>query len=127
MGVRIDKWLWAVRLYKTRSLASEACRSGKISMQGLVVKPSREIKIGDVIEVYKTPLQLKIKVKELLENRVGAPLVSNYMEDLTPKEEYDKILLLKDKQFEKRDRGTGRPTKKERRDIDEFKDFDYED
>ena len=127
MGVRIDKWLWAVRLYKTRSLASEACRSGKISMLGLVVKPSREIKIGDVIEVYKTPLQLKIRVKELLENRVGAPLVSNHMEDLTPKEEYDKILLLKDKQFEKRDRGSGRPTKKERRDIDEFKDFDYED
>lgn len=123
MGVRVDKWLWAVRLYKTRSLASEACRSGKISIMGIVLKPSREIKIGDIIEVYKTPLLLKVKVKELLESRVGAPLVSNYMEDLTPKEEYDKILLLKDKQFEKRDRGAGRPTKKERREIDDFKEI----
>jgi ribosome-associated heat shock protein Hsp15 len=121
MGLRIDKWLWAVRLYKTRSQATEACRSGKISIDGMVVKASRDVKIGDEIEVYKSPLQMKVKVKDFLENRVGAKLVELYMIDLTPKEEYEKLLNVKSKNFEYRDRGTGRPTKKERRVIDDFK------
>lgn len=121
MSLRIDKWLWAVRLYKTRSQATEACRSGKISIAGYVVKPSREVKIGDEIEVYKSPLQIKVKVKDLLGSRVGAKLVELYMIDLTPKEEYDKLLKINTKQFEHRERGTGRPTKKERREIEDFK------
>lgn len=122
MSVRIDKWLWAVRLYKTRSQATEACRSSKISIMGQVVKPSREVKLEDEIEVFKSPLQLKVKVLALLEERVSAKFVENFMIDLTPKEEYEKLLRINTKKFEIRDTGTGRPTKKERRSIDDFKD-----
>ena len=121
--IRIDKWLWAVRLFKTRTQASDACRGGKVKMDGQNVKPSRDIKVGEEIEVQMGIVRKKVVVKAILKNRVGAKLVENYMEDLTPAEEYEKLDLLKLLNYEKRDRGTGRPTKKNRRDIKKLKGF----
>jgi len=118
---RVDKWLWSVRLFKTRSQATDACKSGKISIDDQSVKPSREIHIGDIIMIRQSPLIKTVKVKELLKSRVGAKLVENYMEDLTPEEEYTKLKLLREVNFEIRDRGIGRPTKKERRIIERLK------
>lgn len=123
-GVRIDKWLWAVRLFKTRSQATDACKSGKIKIESKTVKASREVKIGETISFNKDHINRTVKVKELLKNRVGAKLVEIYMQDLTPQEEYDKQKILRSGSFEYRDRGEGRPTKRERRDIDKLKDFD---
>lgn len=120
-GLRIDKWLWAVRLFKTRSLASEACKSGKVSIGNIKVKPSREVKFEDVIVIHSTPMIRTVKVKGLTENRVSAKLVENYLEDLTPEEEYLKLKLKKEINYELRPRGLGRPTKKERRLIERLK------
>jgi ribosome-associated heat shock protein Hsp15 len=118
---RIDKWLWAVRLFKTRANASEACRTGKVKLREETVKPSREVIPGDIY-VVKTELMTKtVRVKMLLKNRVGAKLVPDYLEDLTPQEELERLMLKKEMNYEKRDRGSGRPTKKERRDIDKLK------
>jgi len=119
--IRIDKWLWAVRLYKTRSIATEACKAGRIKIDGVAVKPSRTIHKGTIIEVFQPPMQKTIEVKELLKNRVGAKLVENYIVDHTPEEEYEKLQLIKEMRTEWRNRGTGRPTKKDRRDIDRLK------
>ncbi len=116
---RIDKYLWAVRLFKTRSQATEACRAGKVKVDDQAVKPSREIHIGMVITVQGGPILRTIKIKELLEKRVGAKLVNQYMEDLTPAEEYQKLEIAKS-QAGMRPHGKGRPTKKERRDIDRW-------
>jgi ribosome-associated heat shock protein Hsp15 len=124
MGVRIDKWLWAVRLFKTRSLATEACKSGKASINGKAIKPSKEVNIGDIVEVKKDIVLMKVKVLGLSEKRMGAALVANFMEDLTPQEEYDKRTIIKSSQFEYRDRGVGRPTKRDRRYLKNFKDID---
>lgn len=120
-SIRIDKWLWAVRLFKTRSQASDACRGGKVKIDGQNVKPSREIKVGEEIEVQLGIVRRKVCVKTVLKNRVGAKLVEEYMKDLTPIEEYEKLELLKQLNHEKRDRGSGRPTKKNRRDISKLK------
>lgn len=119
--IRIDKYLWAIRLYKTRSLATEACRCGHVRMNGMPLKPSHEIKVGEVYELSIEQLHKVVQVKQLLGNRVGAKLLENYMVDLTPKEEYERIQLIRQYAFEKRDRGVGRPTKRQRRDIEEFK------
>ena len=119
--VRIDKWLWAVRLYKTRSLATEACRAGKVKHNGMPIKSSHTVKVGDVYELTIEQLHKVVEVKVLLCNRVGAKLVPDYLIDLTPAEEYERIQMIRQYNFERRDRGTGRPTKRERRDIDEFK------
>jgi ribosome-associated heat shock protein Hsp15 len=121
--IRIDKWLWAVRLFKTRTQASDACRGGKVKMDGQNVKPSRDIKVGEEIEIQIGIIRKKVAVKAILKNRVGAKLVENYMDDLTPVEEYEKLAMLKQLNYEKRDRGTGRPTKKNRRDITKLKGF----
>ncbi len=118
---RIDKWLWSVRLFKTRSQATEACRSGKITINEQTLKPSREARIGDVIVIRQGPLTKTVQVKELLKSRVGAKLVSDYMIDLTPEEEYIKLQMTREVNFEIRDRGMGRPTKKERRIIERLK------
>jgi ribosome-associated heat shock protein Hsp15 len=120
--VRIDKWLWVVRLYKTRNLASEACRGGKVKIGGQSVKPSREIKLGDIIDLQWNSINRRVQVKKLATNRVGAALVEQLMTDLTPKEEFERLELLRQFKAENRPRGTGRPTKKERRDIDRIKD-----
>lgn len=119
--IRIDKYLWAVRLYKTRSLATEACRCGHVRLGGQPVKASHEIKVGEVYEVSIEQLHKVIEVTQLLGNRVGAKLVENFMADRTPQEEYERIQIVRQYAFEKRDRGAGRPTKRERRDIEEFK------
>jgi len=122
--VRIDKWLWAVRVYKTRNQAAEACRAGKVKMDGLAVKPSRDIKAGDLIEISVPPIKRIFEVLEPIKNRVGAKLVAQFARDLTPQQEYDKLKLINEMNFERRDRGTGRPTKKERRLIDYLKQED---
>ncbi len=119
--VRIDKWLWAVRIYKTRSMAGDACRAGKVKMDGIAVKPSRNLKTGDVITVSLGPLTRTLKVTALIHNRVSAKLVPESLEDLTPVEEYERIKFMKELNAEKRDRGTGRPTKKDRRQIEKLK------
>lgn len=119
--IRIDKYLWAIRLYKTRSLATEACRCGHVRMNGMPLKASHEIKVGEVYELSIEQLHKVIEVKQLLGNRVGAKLLENYMVDQTPKEEYERIQLVRQYAFEKRDRGAGRPTKRDRRDIEDFK------
>lgn len=119
--IRIDKWLWAVRLFKTRTQASDACRGGKVKMDGQNVKPSRDIRVGEEIEVRTGAIRKKVAVKAILKNRIGAKLVDDYLEDLTPSEEYEKLDMLKQLNYEKRDRGTGRPTKKNRRDIAKLK------
>ena len=120
---RIDKWLWAVRAFKTRSQASEACRAGKVKVDDQPVKPSRMVTKDMIITVQSGPIKRQFKVIELLHNRVGAKLVSQYMEDLTPEEEYQKLEMIRSNQM-KRDRGAGRPTKKERREMDSW--FDWE-
>ena len=122
-SVRIDKWLWCVRLYKTRTLSAEACSGGKVTIDDVNVKPSRAVKVGDIIKVHQPPLWRTVKVVDILENRVGAKVVPQYMEDLPPQEEYDKVEFVRMMNMERRDRGTGRPTKKERREIDRLKDL----
>lgn len=119
--VRIDKYLWSVRIYKTRNIAIDACKAGKVKIEGNSVKPSRIIKEGDVINLSIGPLNRTIKVKALLHNRVSAKLVPDYLDDLTPPEEYERIQLMNEFNAEWRDRGLGRPTKKDRRFIDKLK------
>ncbi|MDP2237931.1 MAG: RNA-binding S4 domain-containing protein [Bacteroidales bacterium] len=119
--IRIDKWLWVVRLFKTRTLAGEACRGGKIKMGTQAVKASKEIKEGDIIEVHTGQVNKTVQVKSISNKRVSAKLVENLMIDLTPPEEYERLQLMKEFNAEKRKRGVGRPTKKERRDIDQLK------
>lgn len=123
-SIRIDKWLWAVRVYKTRNQAADACRAGKIKIDGVAVKPSRDVKPGDVLEISMAPIKRTLEVIEPIKNRVGAKLVPHFANDLTPQSEYDKLKLIKEMNFERRDRGTGRPTKKQRRLIDYLKDED---
>lgn len=118
--VRIDKWLWAVRLFKTRTLAAEACKKGKILIQNVSVKPSRNIKIGDVICIRKNPVLYSFKVLALTENRMNAKLVPDFMENVTTPDQLELIELGKLAAEAGRARGTGRPTKKERRDLDDF-------
>lgn len=120
--VRIDKWLWAVRIFKTRTAASEACKKGRVLIGGTAVKPSRNIRVGEVIKVRKPPVTYSFKVLGLAEKRMGARLVSEYMENVTPPEQYELLELNRISGFVDRQRGTGRPTKKERRDLDQFTD-----
>lgn len=119
--IRIDKYLWAVRLFKTRSLATDACRCGHVKMNGLALKPSHTISEGEIYELNIDQMHRTVQVKSLLSNRVGAKLVENYLLDLTPQEEYERIQMVRQYSFEKRDRGSGRPTKRDRREIEEFK------
>ena len=119
--VRIDKWLWAVRLFKTRSQATEACKGGKVKIEGHNVKPSREIHEGDEIEVQLGAIRKKVKVLQIIKNRVAAKLVPDLAEDLTPTEEYERLDMLRRLNYERRERGAGRPTKKDRREIERLK------
>jgi len=124
---RIDKWLWAVRVFKTRNKAAEACRAGKVKIDGQKIKPSREIKIGEEIEIQNGILTRRVLVKAKLANRVSAKLVEEFMEDITPEEEIQKLKLLREMNYEYRERGSGRPTKKDRRAIEGLKDSGPED
>ena len=119
--VRIDKWLWAVRLFKTRSQATDACRGGKVKIDGHNVKPSREMNIDDVIEIRSSLIKKKIKVLQIIKNRVAAKLVPDLAEDQTPAEEYERLDMQRQLNHERREHGIGRPTKKDRRDIDKLK------
>ena len=120
-SLRIDKWLWEVRLFKSRSLATDACKAGKIKMEGSNVKASKELKEGDVITVSLNPLFKTVRVKKFPKSRVNAKMVTDFMEDLTPQAEYDRVKMINETNIEYRDRGIGRPTKKQRRVIDQLK------
>ena len=118
--VRIDKWMWATRLFKTRTIATDACKKNRISIGDVPVKPSRMIKVGDVIAVRKPPITYSFRVLDITEKRVGAKIVPQYLENITPPEEYEILELNKISGFVDRTKGLGRPTKKERRDLDDF-------
>lgn len=118
--VRIDKWLWAVRLFKTRTLAAEACKKGKVIVQNIQVKPSRNVKVGDVVSIKRNPILFSFKVLALSENRMNAKLVSEFMLNVTTPDQLELIELAKLAGQSGRDRGTGRPTKKDRREIEDF-------
>ncbi|KPL14632.1 MAG: hypothetical protein AMS23_02560 [Bacteroides sp. SM1_62] len=118
--IRIDKWLWAVRIFKTRSQATEACKKGRILIHDKPVKPSRVLRINDIVQVKKPPVVYSYKVTGLLAKRLSARLVKEYFEDITPEQELEK-LRTRDTFFISRDKGSGRPTKKERRIIDKLR------
>ena len=128
MEIRIDKWLWAVRLYKTRSLASEACKKGKVLVQNVQVKPSRVVKVGDIIQIKRNPVLYSFRVLALAQNRMNAKLVPEFMENVTTPDQLELIELGKIASQTGRARGAGRPTKKERRDMEDFfEPFFYDD
>lgn len=129
---RIDKWMWAARIFKTRTIAAEACKKGRVSINGAQAKPARMVKPGDVVQVRKPPVTYSFKVLQTIEKRVGAKLVPEIMENVTPREQYELLEMSRISGFVNRAKGTGRPTKKDRRDLDEFftpeytDDFDFE-
>lgn len=132
---RLDKWLWASRIFKTRTIASEACKKGRISINGSQVKPARMIKPGDVIQVKKPPITYSFKVLQAIEKRIGAKLVPEILENVTTPDQYELLEMSKISGFVDRARGTGRPTKKDRRSMEDFvtpeymsgeDDFDFE-
>jgi ribosome-associated heat shock protein Hsp15 len=132
---RIDKWLWAVRIYKTRSIAAEACKKGRVLLNGSQAKPAHTVKVGDVVSVKKPPITWSFKVLQAIEKRVGAKLVPNMMENVTAPDQLEILEVSKISGFVNRAKGTGRPTKKERRELDDFTDpvflgdfdFDFDD
>lgn len=129
---RIDKWMWAARIFKTRTIAAEACKKGRIYINGAQAKPARMIKPGDTIQVKKPPIIYSFKVIQAIEKRVGAKLVPEIMENVTTPDQYELLEMSKISGFVNRAKGTGRPTKKDRRDLDEFftpeyiDDFDFD-
>lgn len=118
--VRIDKFIWAVRLFKTRSLSAKAVKSDQVLLNDEKIKPAQNVKVGDVVKVKRLPIWRSYKVKELLKRRVGAKLVEQYIDDVTPAEEIEKLEMMKLMPGYNRERGKGRPTKKERRNLDDF-------
>jgi len=122
-NVRVDKWLWAVRIYKTRSQATEACRKGHVSIDNQPVKPSRTIHPGETVQVRKSPIVRSFKVLALAEKRMSAKLADDFVEDVTPPEELEILDMQKNMRWITREKGKGRPTKKDRRNLDDFFDF----
>lgn len=125
--VRIDKWLWAVRIFKTRTIASDAIKMGRVTIGGQKVKASRNVKVGEIIDVKKPPIIYSFKVLALSENRMGAKMVPAFMENVTAKEQLDLLQMNRISGFIDRAKGLGRPTKKDRRDIDDFNTPEYVD
>lgn len=119
---RIDKWLWAVRIFKTRSIAADACKNGRVTFNGMNMKPSRTIKEGDVVSVKKPPVTYSFKVLKAIEQRVGAKLLPEVYENVTDPKQYELLQMSRISGFIDRAHGTGRPTKKERRALDAFVD-----
>ena len=117
---RVDKWLWAVRIFKTRSIATDACKKVRVAVGGTVVKPSRMIHVGDIVSVRKPPIEYSFRVIQLLGSRVGAKRVEEFMQNVTPREQYELLELQRVSGFVDRAKGLGRPTKKDRRDLDQF-------
>lgn len=129
---RIDKWLWAARIFKTRSIAADACKNGRVTLNGMNMKPSRTIKEGEVVSVKKPPVTYSFKVLKAIEQRVGAKLLPEIYENVTAPKQYELLQMSRISGFIDRAHGTGRPTKKERRALDAFVDpvmfgFDDED
>lgn len=134
---RIDKWLWAARIFKTRTIAAAACKKGQVSMKGTQLKPSRTIREGDVIDVRKPPITYSFRVLQAIEKRVGAKLIPEILENVTAPEQYEILEMAKISGFVGRAKGLGRPTKKDRRSLDSFTsevpeffgdfDFDFDD
>ncbi len=125
MEVRVDKYLFAMRLYKTRTIAADACKKGRITMGGAQLKPSRTFHIGDVFSVRKGPITYTYRIKQLSENRLGAKLVPDYLQNITAPDQLELLELARLAGQTGRDRGTGRPTKKDRREIETFLSDDY--
>lgn len=137
--VRIDKWLWAMRIFKTRTIATEACRKGRVSVgdNDSPIKPSRMLRVGEVVNVRKPPVTYSFRVKALTENRLGAKLVPDYLENITPQSQLDLLDVVKISGFIDRRKGLGRPTKREGRELSRFReeaadsgwdfDFDFDD
>ena len=117
---RIDKWLWAARIFKTRSIAVDAIKNGRVTIEGVNVKPSRMVKEGEVVSVRKPPVTYSFKILKTIEQRVGAKLLPEIYENVTPADQYELLEMNRISGFVNRQRGTGRPTKKERRALDEF-------
>ncbi len=134
---RIDKWLWAARIFKTRSIAADAIKNGRVTIQGVNVKPSRMVKVGEVVSVRKPPVTYSFKILKTIEQRVGAKLLPEIYENVTTADQYELLEMNRISGFVNRQRGTGRPTKKDRRALDEFVgpslegygdyDFDFDD
>ncbi|MCD8042623.1 MAG: RNA-binding S4 domain-containing protein [Tannerellaceae bacterium] len=130
--VRIDKWMWATRIFKTRTIASDACKKNRVMIGGVNVKPSRMIKVGDIIQVRKPPITYSFKVLAVTERRMGAKLVPEYLENVTTPDQYELLEMNKISGFVDRAKGMGRPTKKDRREIEGFtepefnSDFDFD-
>ena len=136
MEARLDKWLWAARIFKTRTLASEACKKGRVSSNGTTLKASKIVKVGDVIDVKKPPITYSFRIKQAIEKRVGAKLIPDVLENVTRPDQYELLEMNRISGFVNRQRGTGRPTKKDRRALDDFvgpslegsfDDFDWDD
>ncbi len=135
---RIDKWLWSARIFKTRTIAADACKNGRIAVNGTNVKPSRMVKVGDEVSVRKPPVTYSFRILKTIEQRVGAKLLPEIYENITPQDQYDLLEMNRISGFIDRARGTGRPTKKDRRQMDafvgpslegfeDFEGFDFED
>lgn len=120
--VRIDKWMWSVRIFKSRTIAVEACKKNRVMIGGVNVKASRMIKVGDIIQVRKPPVTYSFKVLALTERRMGAKLVPDFMENVTTPDQYEILEMNKISGFVDRARGLGRPTKKDRRELEQFTD-----
>lgn len=126
--VRIDKWLWATRVFKTRTIATDACKKGRVSIGGGInVKPSHLIKRGDTVIVRKPPISYSFQVLDLIENRIGAKLVPNYLKNITSPDQYELLEMVKINGFVNRQKGLGRPTKKDGREIAKFFDMSFMD
>ena len=125
MEIRVDKYLFAMRLYKTRTIAADACKKGRVTMGGAQLKPARTFHIGDVFSVRKGPITYTYRIKQLSENRLGAKLVPDYLQDITAPDQLELLELARLAGQTGRDRGTGRPTKKDRREIETFLSDDY--
>lgn len=125
---RIDKWMWATRIFKTRTIATDACKKGRVTIgDGVIAKPSRIIHIGDIVSVRKPPVTYSFRVKALTENRLGAKLVPDYLENITPQSQLDLLEVVKISGFVNRRKGLGRPTKREGRELSKFTEQAYDD
>ena len=121
---RIDKWLWAARIFKTRTIAADACKNGRVTIEGVNVKPSRVVKAGEVVAVRKPPITYSFRILKTIEQRVGAKLLPEIYENVTTPDQYELLEMNRISGFVDRARGTGRPTKKDRRAMDEFLNMD---
>ena len=123
--VRIDKWMWATRIFKTRTIAADACKKNRVMIGGVNMKPSRMVKVGDVIQVRKPPITYSFEVLALTDRRMGAILVPNYLKNVTTPDQYEILEMNKISGFVNRAKGLGRPTKKDRRELEQFTEPDF--